>query len=158
MGTGSSAMSRSRFTVCLLFVSFMSMDIVSADAPAASSLKEQVALINSGKFANNFFEGSLASSAAVEHQVGGCLLDKVQAIQDEDGMSKFPNDLKVDLAACCTKGDSNTCITKLSPVYNLITAAEKEGSSTARVNGALTILKRVAKLLLQGATVSAAGT
>ena len=65
------------------------------------------------------------SSATDEQQVGGCLLDKVQAISNENGLKAFPNDLKVDLAACCTKISTPACVKELSPVYACATAAQR---------------------------------
>merc|ERR1719345_8668 len=65
------------------------------DAPAASTLPEMVKLISAGKFANNFFDGDMVQKGANEvQQVGGCLLDKVTAIKNENGLKEFPNDLK----------------------------------------------------------------
>merc|ERR1712166_1236363 len=70
------------------------------DAPAAATLPEMVKLISAGKFANNFFDGDMVQKGANEvQQVGGCLLDKVTAIKNENGLKEFPNDLKVDTAA-----------------------------------------------------------
>merc|ERR1712166_872408 len=72
-----------------------------ADNPAASTLQGMVDKINDGSFNNNFFAGGmLTDTGTKEQQAGGCMLDKVDAITNEDGIIKFPNDLQVDLAAC----------------------------------------------------------
>ena len=102
------------------------------DAPAAATLPEMVKLISAGKFANNFFDGDMVQKGANEvQQVGGCLLDKVSecstafamiyvfqvtAIKNENGLKEFPNDLKVDIAACCTKSNSAACLKDITPV------------------------------------------
>eukprot|EP00656_Telonema_subtile_P043802 TRINITY_DN50104_c0_g1_i1.p2 TRINITY_DN50104_c0_g1~~TRINITY_DN50104_c0_g1_i1.p2 ORF type:complete len:162 (-),score=40.95 TRINITY_DN50104_c0_g1_i1:400-885(-) len=127
---------------------------VAGDAPALPTLAAQVAAINAGTFANNFYDGGFVQAGATEEQqVGGCLLDKVQAIQNENGMASFPNDLKVDLGACCTKGNSAACITSMSPVYTDISTVQASGSTPALVSNALTILKAQAASRLAGTTL-----
>merc|ERR1712096_117352 len=89
-----------------IFLALACLALVASDEPAAGDMQTMVSLIKSGKFDNNFFDGNLlkSSSPTEDQKVGGCLLDKVGAITRENGFVEFPNDLKVDLAACCTKG------------------------------------------------------
>ena len=39
------------------------------------------------------------------------------ALLEEQALNNFPNDFKVDLAACCTKGDKASCVSELSDAY-----------------------------------------
>merc|ERR1712216_115252 len=115
-----------------LLVSSLLLGSVLADKPAARTLNEMVKLINDGKFDNNFFDGDMLAEKTgntKQQQVAGCLLDKVSAIKNENGLEQFPNDLKVDLAACCTK-DSNEagCIKQLAPAYDAL-VAQTDGKS-----------------------------
>merc|ERR1711865_204218 len=136
-----------------LFASLLAA--ASADAPAAATLPTMVQWIKSGKFANNFFHGDWIQKPYTELQeVGGCLLDKVGAIQDENGLAEFPNDLKVDIAACCTKSNSADCIKEIAPVYDIITQAENGATETAiksLTQKALGIIRPVARKYLKGA-------
>merc|ERR1711907_397476 len=112
----------------VLLATALLIAFVQADQPAANDLPTMVAWINSGKFHNNFFDGGIVGAAATDAQkVGGCLLDKVGAIKNEDGLEKFPNDLKVDLAACCTKGGAQ-CVQEIAPAYNAL-VAQTSGTS-----------------------------
>merc|ERR1719310_2439450 len=80
---------------------------VFADKDAEATLQAMVDAINAKTFDNNFFKGDYLEGEVTETQeVGGCLLDKAGAIQTENGVESFANDLQVDLAACCTKSDS----------------------------------------------------
>merc|ERR1712086_729008 len=111
---------------CCVIVLLGLVAMVAADAPAAKSLAEMVSWINTGKFQNNFFDGDglVKNAASDDQKVAGCLLDKVGAITNEHGMTKFTNDLKVDLAACCTKGAQQTaCISQLKPAYEALNQA-----------------------------------
>merc|ERR1711871_1194459 len=99
----------------------------------------------------------LKGKGNTEQQVGGCLLDKVGAITSEDGIAKFQNDLQVDLAACCTKGNTAKCITDLSPAYSAIRSSDKStavktilAAAKVRLGGAP--LKRQAVALLHHAS------
>merc|ERR1712072_328254 len=118
--------------------------------------------IESGKFNNNFFHGDMVESGATEEQeVGGCLLDKYSAIKEENGMADFANDLKVDLAACCTKGDGKggvdggTCVKELTPAYDLITEVTdgKSGKDVKDPNvvKTMSIILEAARKRLSGA-------
>merc|ERR1712216_760834 len=107
---------------------------VSADPTAAKTLKLMVAGIKAGSFDNNFFTGHFlqaASAKNVQSEVGSCLLDKAGAIKNEDGLAKFPNDLKGDLAACCTKGGAAAeaqGIKDVNPAYEALTQ-QTDGNS-----------------------------
>merc|ERR1712216_845760 len=105
-----------------------------ADPTAAKTLKLMVSGIKAGTFDNNFFTGDFlqkASAKNIQNEVGSCLLDKAGAIKNEDGLAKFPNDLKVDLAACCTKGGAAAdaqCIKDVNPAYEALTQ-QTDGNS-----------------------------
>merc|ERR1711957_982156 len=91
-------------------------------------------LIDSGKFANNFFDGEVFKGSSSElEKVGGCLLDKASAIVMENGVEQFVNDLQVDLAACCMP-DRDACVKDVDPAYSLLAAVasgEKKASDVA---------------------------
>mmetsp|Transcript_93065 Transcript_93065/g.259262 ORF Transcript_93065/g.259262 Transcript_93065/m.259262 type:complete len:185 (+) Transcript_93065:75-629(+) len=91
------------------------------DAPAAQTLEEMLAKIESGEFNNNFFHGDVVRNAPknAHEEVAGCLLDKVGAIVTENGVTEFVNDLQVDLAACCTK-KKVMCPAEVSEAYDLL--------------------------------------
>merc|ERR1719502_2220789 len=105
-----------------LFVALALVVAVAADPAAPHTLQEMVDSIKSGKFQNNFFGQKMVSATDAEAQVGGCLLDKVGAIRNENGFAKFPNDLKVDLGACCTKGNTASCVSEISSAYDDLVA------------------------------------
>merc|ERR1712232_680154 len=90
--------------------------------------------IENGKFANNFFHGEVISGGPKDEkeEVAGCLLDKVGAIVEENGVAEFVNDLQVDLAACCTKDDKDTCVRELGRAYSMFAdvSAKKADSNT----------------------------
>merc|ERR1712100_212603 len=90
------------------------------DADAAATLPEMVDWIETGKFNNNFFHGDVIKGKPKNdvEEVAGCLLDKVGAIVEENGVSEFANDLQVDLAACCTK-DKEGCLLDVQEAYSL---------------------------------------
>mmetsp|Transcript_61036 Transcript_61036/g.108624 ORF Transcript_61036/g.108624 Transcript_61036/m.108624 type:complete len:173 (+) Transcript_61036:48-566(+) len=100
---------------------------VGADEDAATTLVEMVEWIETGKFANNFFHGDViqGSPATDVEEVAGCLLDKVGAIVEENGVKDFANDLQVDLAACCTK-DKAACLEDVGEAYSLLAKAKTE--------------------------------
>merc|ERR1711939_388713 len=98
------------------------------DAPAPNTLEKMVQGIKAGDFNNNFFEASISGTQTDDMKVGGCLLDKVGAIKNENGFAKFPNDLKVDLGACCTKGNGAKCVSELAPAYKDLDLAQKPGA------------------------------
>merc|ERR1711990_798843 len=124
-------------TILLLVVA------VSGDDAALPTLSEQIASIESKKHANNFFEGEglLESAEGDAAKVAGCILDKGEAVVHESsGDAPLPlaglNDLKIDLAACCTNAAHKSwCTTSLGEAYtNLVTASktkDKKESATA---------------------------
>ena len=101
--------------------------LASADAPAKSTLLDMVTAINDGSADNNFHAGDFTVSKRESTQVAGCLLDKVVAITVENGIDEFANDLLVDLAACCTRGQVMDCVAMLAPSYTAIGALGKLG-------------------------------
>lgn len=91
-------------------------------------------------FENNFHAGSFLTTAeqntTAEQEVGSCLLDKLSAIMDEDGIDEEGNDLRVDLAACCTKGDSAKCTAELSGAYAAIVSAVSHRRAVKKIRRA----------------------
>merc|ERR1711959_677802 len=88
----------------------------------------------------------LSTTGTSSQQVGGCLLDKIGAIINENGIVKFANDLKVDLSACCTKGtdaEQAKCVKELSPAYAAIIAKNKAKALKTIVKAASERLKGV---------------
>eukprot|EP00444_Apocalathium_aciculiferum_P052802 CAMPEP_0183518466 /NCGR_PEP_ID=MMETSP0371-20130417/15508_1 /TAXON_ID=268820 /ORGANISM="Peridinium aciculiferum, Strain PAER-2" /LENGTH=185 /DNA_ID=CAMNT_0025716505 /DNA_START=59 /DNA_END=616 /DNA_ORIENTATION=+ len=108
--------------------------LAAADAPAAKTLAEMVAWIDSGKAVNNFFDGETLKKKpkADKQMVASCLLDKVGAIVQESGVEQFVNDLQVDLAACCTKGERSECFADVGKAYDLL-ASVSAGETQAAV-------------------------
>mmetsp|Transcript_132131 Transcript_132131/g.257452 ORF Transcript_132131/g.257452 Transcript_132131/m.257452 type:complete len:180 (+) Transcript_132131:70-609(+) len=106
------------FLPASIVVAIQLFQIATCYAPAKESLLEMVTAIESGEFANNFFDGDLLNGEPdtdVE-AAGACLLDKVSAIVVENGAEQLPNKLKVDMAACCTK-DREKCIEDVDQAY-----------------------------------------
>merc|ERR1719195_973371 len=91
---------------------------------AASSpklLKEMVAAIQSGGYANNFFDGELLVDTAETdaESVGACFLDKMVAVVEENAVKEFGNDFRLDVAGCCTK-DTENCIQDLNEAWTTL--------------------------------------
>ena len=128
-----------------------------ADKPAARTLVETMKRIESHKYENNFFTGDPsalvnASGSTQEQQVGACLLDKYSALTQESGLTRFPNDMKMDLAACCmcckgpvsccSSAEREQCIEDASPAYDALVehtdaiARTKNDAGAARLSGA----------------------
>ena len=71
------------------------------------------------------------------------------ALLEEKALDGFPNDFKVDLAACCTKGDQASCVSELSEAYANVHAykenpdAKPEPEAGAEIlTGMLTAIKK----------------
>eukprot|EP00927_Polykrikos_kofoidii_P022256 TRINITY_DN2081_c0_g1_i1.p1 TRINITY_DN2081_c0_g1~~TRINITY_DN2081_c0_g1_i1.p1 ORF type:complete len:248 (+),score=29.80 TRINITY_DN2081_c0_g1_i1:83-745(+) len=106
-----------------------------ADAPAANSLMTMLKLFSSGKFKPYYHDGGVFKGGAkltTAERTGGCILDKCAAIILEDGMRRFLNNLRLDLAACCTTKD-NTCPKAIDNTYKLLArvAAKKVSARKA---------------------------
>merc|ERR1712008_216500 len=84
-------------------------------------LKEMVALIQSGVYANNFFDGELLVDTAETdaESVGGCFLDKMVAVVEGRAVKEFGNDFRLDVAGCCTK-DTENCIQDMNEVWTTL--------------------------------------
>jgi len=123
--------------------------LASADEAAANNLPEMLQKIDSGEFANNFFDGEVLKGKAKDdlEAVAGCLLDKVGAIVEENGEengvgASFVNDLQVDLAACCTK-DREACTEEVAPAYAMLAQVAAGTANSDDVSG------HIAALLLE---------
>lgn len=93
------------------------------------TLAESVALIDQGKYDNNFYAGDpeqLGRPRSTRAEVGLCLLDKAYALLHEDPITNYPIDFQIDFSACCTKKAAYpTCIDDLEPSYALLVNASK---------------------------------
>lgn len=97
--------SSARTLLGLLLFGIFPDAIATWDEPAEATLADMLHLMTTGQSGANFFYGDFArKDSLVSQKVAGCILDKVSAIREEDGFS-FINDLQIDLASCCTKGD-----------------------------------------------------
>eukprot|EP00435_Cladocopium_sp_Y103_P010818 s2615_g2.t2 len=100
---------------------------VASDERAAGTLSEMLAKIHSEEFENNFFVGDafLEKPTPGKEAAAGCILDKVDAIVKENGVTDFVNDLQAL---------SQDCVADVSSAYALLEAVnsrQKDAASTA---------------------------
>jgi len=91
---------------------------------AAATLKEMLQLIHEGHFENHFFDGEILKSPPQSNRehVGSCILDKALGIKGSEFDKVAINELKIDLAACCTKSEEEeaACVKDSSKAYSLL--------------------------------------
>jgi hypothetical protein len=62
---------------------------------------------------------------AVRTHVGSCLLNQMFAMRNERSLQRYPEEAKISLVACCTRGDIGKCVQDVAPAYQQVAAADE---------------------------------